>query len=85
MTTALWFLLFAGGVLLLAYQRVSLRAATLAAGVALVAYTAFHLPVTPWTVSLWLAFSVLALLNLDAFRLRFEAVGGDAARQTEPR
>ncbi len=71
MTTALWFLLFAGGVLGLAYQRVSLRTATLAAAIALVAYTVFRQPTMPWLVALWLAFGVLALLNVDAFRLRF--------------
>ena len=71
MTTALWFLLFAGGVLGLAYQRVSLRTATLAAAIALVAYTVFRQPTMPWLVALWLAFGVLALLNIDAFRLRF--------------
>jgi acyl-CoA dehydrogenase len=70
-TTALWFLLFAGGALYLAYQRVSLRTATLAAAIALVAYTVFRGPTTPWLVALWLAFGVLALLNVDAFRLRF--------------
>jgi acyl-CoA dehydrogenase len=70
-TTALWFLLLAGGVLGLAYQRVSLRTATLAAAVALVAYTVFRQPTTPWLAALWLAFGVLALLNVDAFRLRF--------------
>jgi acyl-CoA dehydrogenase len=70
-TTALWFLLFAGGALYLAYQRVSLRTATLAAAIALVAYTVFREPTTPWLVALWLAFGVLALLNVNAFRLRF--------------
>ncbi len=71
MTTALWFLLFAGGALALAYQRVSLRTATLSAAIALVAYTVFREPTTPWLVALWLAFAVLALLNVDAFRTRF--------------
>jgi len=70
-TTALWFLLFAGGALALAYQRVSLRTATLAAAIVLVAYTVFREPTTPWLVALWLAFAVLALLNVDAFRTRF--------------
>jgi acyl-CoA dehydrogenase len=70
-TTALWFLLFAGGALALAYQRVSLRTATLSAAIALVAYTVFREPTTPWLVALWLAFAVLALLNVDAFRTRF--------------
>ena len=69
--TALWFLVLCGGALYLAYQRVSLRAATLATGITLLAYTLFREPSTPWLVALWLAFGVLALLNVDAFRLRF--------------
>jgi acyl-CoA dehydrogenase len=70
-TTALWFLVFVAGALYLAYQRVSLKAATLAAGAALVAYTVLRDPTTPWLVGTWLAFGALALLNVDAFRLRF--------------
>jgi acyl-CoA dehydrogenase len=69
--TALWFLVLCGGALYLAYQRVSLRATTLASGITLLAYTLFREPSTPWLVALWLAFGVLALLNVDAFRLRF--------------
>ena len=71
MTTAIWILVFVGGALYLAYQRVSLRAATLATGIALLAYTLLRQPSTPWLVAWWLAFGVMALLNLDAFRLRF--------------
>jgi acyl-CoA dehydrogenase len=70
-TTAIWILVFVGGALYLAYQRVSLRAATLATGIALLAYTLLRQPSTPWLVAWWLAFGVMALLNLDAFRLRF--------------
>ena len=70
MTTFLWLLLLLGGALYLAYQRVSLRAATVAAGIALVTYTALGDASVPWLVALWLAFGLLALLNLDAFRLR---------------
>jgi acyl-CoA dehydrogenase len=69
--TALWFLVLCGGALYLAYQRVSLRAATLATGITLLAYTLFREPSTAWLVTLWLTFSVMALLNVDAFRLRF--------------
>ena len=71
MTTAIWILVFVGGALYLAYQRVPLRAATLATGIALLAYTLLRQPSTPWLVAWWLAFGVMALLNLDAFRLRF--------------
>jgi len=70
-TTAIWILVFVGGALYLAYQRVPLRAATLATGIALLAYTLLRQPSTPWLVAWWLAFGVMALLNLDAFRLRF--------------
>jgi acyl-CoA dehydrogenase len=69
--TALWFLVLCGGALYLAYQRVSLRAATLASGITLLAYTLLREPSTPWLVALWLAFGAIALLNIDAFRLRF--------------
>ncbi|HET7204698.1 MAG TPA: acyl-CoA dehydrogenase [Steroidobacteraceae bacterium] len=71
MTTLLWVLVLFGGALYLAYHRVSLRIATAAAGVALVAYTAFGDPSPTWLVALWLGFGLMALLNLDAFRLRW--------------
>jgi acyl-CoA dehydrogenase len=69
-TTALWFVVFFGGALFLAYQRVSLRIASLAAGGALLLYTVSREPSLPWLVALWLAFGLLAMLNVDAFRLR---------------
>ncbi|MGB7904176.1 MAG: acyl-CoA dehydrogenase [Steroidobacteraceae bacterium] len=71
MITALWLLVFVGGALYLAYQRVSLRVATVATGTTLLAYSLLREPPTPWLVALWLAFGVMALLNVDAFRLRF--------------
>ena len=71
MTTLLWILVCFGGALYLAYQRVALRTATLAAGIALVLYTVSREPSMPWAVTLWLAFGVLAALNIDALRLRF--------------
>jgi acyl-CoA dehydrogenase len=70
-TTLLWMVIFFGGALFLAYQRVSLRVASIAAGGALLLYSLSRDPSVPWLVALWLAFGVLALLNLDAFRLRF--------------
>jgi acyl-CoA dehydrogenase len=70
-TTALWFTLFFGGSLFLAYQRVSLRLATVAIGAALVLYSVSGSPSLPWLVMLWIAFGALALLNVDPFRLRF--------------
>ncbi|MCE3284096.1 MAG: fadE, partial [Steroidobacteraceae bacterium] len=66
-----WFVIFVGGALYLAHQRVSLRSATLVAGVALLAYTALGQASVPWLITLWLAFALVALLNLDTFRLRY--------------
>ena len=71
MITAFWLLVFVGGTLYLTYQRVSLRAATLAAGIVLVTYSVTREPATPWLAALWLVFGAMALLNVDAFRLRF--------------
>ena len=71
MTTLLWIVICFGGALYLAYQRVALRTATLVAGIALVAYTVAREPSTPWLVTLWLAFGVMAALNVAALRLRF--------------
>ncbi len=70
MITAIWIVAFVGGALYLAYQRVALRTATLAAGIALVAYTVAREPSIPWLVTLWLAFGVMAALNVEALRLR---------------
>ena len=47
MIIALWLLILVGGALYLTYQRVSLRAATLAAGIALVTYSVTRAPATP--------------------------------------
>lgn len=75
MTTLAWFVfwavVFLGGLLYLAYQRISLRAATIALGVLLLAYTAFGAAPVLWLVLLWAGFAVLALLNVDALRLRY--------------
>jgi acyl-CoA dehydrogenase len=70
-TTLTWLVLSLSGALYLAYQRVSLRTATLAAGALLVAYTALGDGATWWLVLLWLGFGLLVLLNVDAFRLRY--------------
>ena len=72
MTTFLfWFLLIIGGALFLAYRRLSLRAATVAAGVALVVYTLAGSHPLPWLVLLWAGFAALALLNVGPVRMRF--------------
>ena len=69
--TLVWLLLCFGGALYLTYQRVSLASSTLAAGVALIAYSYFGSAGLPWLVTLWIGFGLLALLNLDALRTRF--------------
>ena len=71
MSSVIWFLLFAFGALVLAYQRVSLLTATVAYAGALLLYTWFGAGGTPWLVALWLLLVVLVLLNIDAFRVRF--------------
>ena len=71
MTTLLWLLVLLGGALYLAYRQASLRTATIALGVGLVGYTALGDASLPWLVALWLGFGLVALLNLDAFRLRW--------------
>jgi acyl-CoA dehydrogenase len=68
---ALWLLLLLGGALYLAYHRVSLRAATVAAGSALVAYSILGHGSPYWLVLPWLLFLAPALLNVDAFRMRY--------------
>jgi len=67
----MWLLIFFGGALYLAYHRVSLRAATIAVAVVLVAYSVFGSASLPWTIALWAAFTALVLLNIDAVRLRY--------------
>ena len=71
MTSLAWFLLFSGGALYLAYARVALRTATIAAGLALLAYSVLREPAAAWLVVLWVLYALLAALNLDAFRLRY--------------
>ena len=66
--SSFWFLLFAGGALYLAYQRVDLRTATFAAGAALVAYTLFGNGAWWWLMLLYAAFGVMILPNLTEFR-----------------
>jgi acyl-CoA dehydrogenase len=69
--TVLWIAFFAAGALVLAYQRVSLRVATLAVGVAMIAYSLFGHGSLPWQIVLWVAFTLLALLNIDTVRLQY--------------
>jgi len=69
--TVFWIALFAAGALILAYQRVSLRAFTLTVGAALIAYSLFGHGSLPWQIALWVGFTALALLNSDAVRLQY--------------
>ncbi len=70
-SSVFWFLLFFGGALVLAYQRVSLMTATLAYGGALLLYTWFGSASLIWLLVLWLVLAGLVLLNLDSIRIRF--------------
>ena len=63
-----WFLLFFGGAIYLAYNRVNLFAATVAAGAALLAYTIFGSGSFLWLVFLWLLFGLMVVPNLRDFR-----------------
>ncbi len=63
-----WFLLFVGGGIYLAYNRVNLRSSTIAAGSALLAYTIFGDGHFAWLLVLWLLFGGMAVLNLRDFR-----------------
>ncbi|MEM9689266.1 MAG: acyl-CoA dehydrogenase [Pseudomonadota bacterium] len=68
MLSAFWLLLFVGGGLYLAYQRIDLRTSTFLTGAALVAYTLFGGGGFLWLALLWAAFAGLLILNLDDFR-----------------
>ncbi len=63
-----WFLLFFGGGVYLAYNRVDLRTSTVATGAALLAYTVFGSGSFLWLLVLWLLFGGMACLNLREFR-----------------
>lgn len=61
-------LLFIAALLYLAYKRLSLRAYTLTFFVLLIGYTAIGEPAGIWKGFLWLAFGLLALLNIVPLR-----------------
>ena len=63
-----WFLLFVGGGIALAYNRVDLRTSTIAAAISLLTYTIFGSGGFFWLLLLWLLFGVLILPNLTEFR-----------------
>ncbi|HNP63551.1 MAG TPA: acyl-CoA dehydrogenase [Woeseiaceae bacterium] len=64
----LWFLLFFGGGIFLAYQRIDLRTSTIAAGGALLAYLIFGNGHWTWYLLLIAAFALMVLPNLVEFR-----------------
>lgn len=63
-----WLLLFVGGGIYLAYNRVNLFASTLAVGGALVAYSLMGDGSFLWLLLLWALFAVMAVLNLRDLR-----------------
>ena len=66
--SVLWLLLFVGGGIYLAYQRVDLRTATVAAGIAVVAYLVFGDGHWLWNLTLIALFALLVIPNLIEFR-----------------
>ncbi len=63
-----WLLLFVGGGIYLAYNRVDLRTSTIAAGAALFVYTLFGDGSWWWLLLLWLAFSAMVVPNFVEVR-----------------
>ncbi len=63
-----WALLFVGGGIFLAYQRVDLRMSTIATGLALVAYTVFGSGAWWWLLILWVLFGLMVVPNLIEVR-----------------
>jgi acyl-CoA dehydrogenase len=68
LVSLIWFLLFVGGAIYLAYNRVSLLASTIAMGALLVAYLFFGDWHPLWLLLLLLAYVVLVIPNLLEFR-----------------
>jgi len=64
----LWLLLFVGGGVFLAYQRIDLRTSTIATGLALLAYTVFGDGWWLWLLFLWAIFGVMIIPNLVELR-----------------
>ncbi len=63
-----WLLLFIGGGIFLAYQRIDLRTSTSAVGAALIAYTFFGAWSWWWLLILWVAFGLMVVPNMIEFR-----------------
>ncbi|RZV33770.1 MAG: acyl-CoA dehydrogenase [Chromatiales bacterium] len=69
MTVSLfWALLFIGGGIFLAYQRIDLRTSTIATGVALAVYTVFGSGAWWWLIILWVLFGLMVVPNLVEVR-----------------
>ena len=64
----LWLLLFVGGGIFLAYQRIDLRTSTIAAGAAVLAYLFLGDGSIIWKLLLLVAFGVMVLPNLIEVR-----------------
>ncbi len=65
---SLWLLLFIGGGIYLAYNRIGLFGSTIAAGAGLLAYSFFGNGSVLWLMLLWLLFGGIAVLNVTEFR-----------------
>ena len=63
-----WALLFIGGGIFLAYQRIDLRTSTIATGVALAVYTVFGSGAWWWLIILWVLFGLMVVPNLVEVR-----------------
>jgi len=64
----LWALLFFGGGIFLAYQRIDLRTSTIATGIALAVYTVFGSGAWWWLIILWALFGLMVVPNLIEVR-----------------
>jgi len=63
-----WALLFVGGGIFLAYQRIDLRTSTIATGIALAVYTVFGNGSWWWLIILWVLFGLMVVPNLIEVR-----------------
>ena len=63
-----WALLFIGGGIFLAYQRIDLRTSTIATGLALAAYTVFGSGAWYWLIIIWALFGLMVVPNLIEVR-----------------
>lgn len=63
-----WFLLFVGGGIALAYNRINLRTSTIASGISLLGYTILGSGGFMWLLLLWLLFGVMVITNMAVFR-----------------